>query len=60
MGQACVQEGTFHADPHPGNALIHISDVAKLVLLDWGCVVSLEPQELKGSIARILLFDFDR
>ena len=44
--------GSFHADPHPGNVLLHADD--KIVLLDHGLVVNVSPR-LKGLLIKLIL-----
>ena len=39
--QMMLVDGLFHADPHPGNLLV--TDDGRLVLLDFGMVVRVEP-----------------
>jgi ubiquinone biosynthesis protein len=45
-------EGTFHADPHPGNVLV-LRDGA-LALIDFGSVGRLDPLQ-QGALRRLLL-----
>ncbi|QDT11922.1 ABC1 kinase family protein [Planctomycetes bacterium K23_9] len=45
-------DGLFHADPHPGNLVLH--DKTKIGLLDGGMVVNLPPM-LRREIAALLL-----
>jgi predicted unusual protein kinase regulating ubiquinone biosynthesis (AarF/ABC1/UbiB family) len=33
-----LQEGLFHADPHPGNLLFRVGSASRLGMLDFGCV----------------------
>ena len=44
--------GSFHADPHPGNVLLHADD--KIVLLDHGLVVNVSPR-LQGLLIKLIL-----
>ncbi len=45
-------DGLFHADPHPGNLILH--DSTQIGLLDGGMVVNLPPM-LRREIASLLL-----
>ncbi|WP_339156332.1 ABC1 kinase family protein [Actinomadura luteofluorescens] len=47
-----VQDGVFHADPHPGNILL--LDDGRLGLIDFGSVGRLDT-ELRGCLQRMLL-----
>jgi ubiquinone biosynthesis protein len=46
-------EGTFHADPHPGNVLI-LKDSQQLALIDFGSVGRLDPLQQAG-LRRLLM-----
>lgn len=46
--QMMLVDGLFHADPHPGNLLV--TDDGRLVLIDFGMVVRVEP-----AMRRILI-----
>lgn len=47
--------GVFHADPHPGNILLHVSPTdRKLGILDWGQVKRLRARRI-ASIAEMFL-----
>ncbi len=50
--QQILSDGLFHADPHPGNLILH--DGHKIGLLDGGMVVNLPPM-LRREIAALLL-----
>lgn len=50
--QMMLVDGLFHADPHPGNLLV--TDDGKLVLLDFGMVVRVEP-EMRRTLIRTAL-----
>ncbi|PAY15298.1 hypothetical protein CKO51_32565 [Rhodopirellula sp. SM50] len=50
--QQILIDGLFHADPHPGNLILH--EGGKIGLLDGGMVVSLPPM-LRREIAALLL-----
>ena len=52
MLQQIVVDGTFHADPHPGNILL-LSD-GRLGLIDFGSVGRLD-SELRAALQRLLL-----
>ncbi|HEV2256705.1 MAG TPA: AarF/UbiB family protein [Streptosporangiaceae bacterium] len=54
LGQVML-DGTFHADPHPGNILL-LSD-GHLGLIDWGAVGRLD-SGLRGTLQRLLLAFF--
>jgi predicted unusual protein kinase regulating ubiquinone biosynthesis (AarF/ABC1/UbiB family) len=45
-------DGTFNADPHPGNYLFH--EDGTVTFLDFGCVKRFEPGEV-DAMARVLL-----
>lgn len=45
-------DGIFHADPHPGNLLV--SPEGRLVLLDFGMVVRVEPETRSRLIQTIM------
>ena len=45
-------EGFFHADPHPGNVLLH--DDGKLVLVDLGMVARIPPR-LQDALVQLLV-----
>jgi predicted unusual protein kinase regulating ubiquinone biosynthesis (AarF/ABC1/UbiB family) len=47
-----LDDGFFHADPHPGN--VHVTDDGRLALIDLGMVARLTPQ-MQDRIARLLL-----
>jgi len=47
-----VVDGTFHADPHPGN--IMVLDCGRLSLLDFGSVGRIDSL-LRGALVRLLL-----
>ena len=47
--QMMLVDGLFHADPHPGNLLV--TDDGRLVLLDFGMVVSVET-EMRRTLIR--------
>lgn len=47
--QMMLVDGLFHADPHPGNLLV--TDDGRLVLLDFGMVVRVEP-EMRRTLIR--------
>ncbi len=47
-----LQEGFFHADPHPGNILVQPGPV--VVLLDFGMIGEI-PAETRGSIRTVFL-----
>jgi ubiquinone biosynthesis protein len=49
-----LRDGTFQADPHPGNFLV--KDDGTLVLLDFGCTKSLPPEVRNGFGAILLSF----
>jgi ubiquinone biosynthesis protein len=51
LGQV-MAEGTFHADPHPGNVLV-LRD-GQLALIDFGSVGRLDPLQ-KAALRRLLL-----
>jgi ubiquinone biosynthesis protein len=51
LGQV-VAEGTFHADPHPGNVLV-LRD-GQLALIDFGSVGRLDPLQ-QAALRRLLL-----
>ena len=51
LGQVMV-EGTFHADPHPGNVLV-LRD-GQLALIDFGSVGRLDPLQ-QAALRRLLL-----
>ena len=50
--QMMLVDGLFHADPHPGNLLV--TDDGRLVLLDFGMVVRVEP-EMRRILIRTAL-----
>jgi predicted unusual protein kinase regulating ubiquinone biosynthesis (AarF/ABC1/UbiB family) len=50
--QMMLVDGLFHADPHPGNLLV--TDDGRLVLLDFGMVVSVET-EMRRTLIRTAL-----
>jgi predicted unusual protein kinase regulating ubiquinone biosynthesis (AarF/ABC1/UbiB family) len=50
--QMMLVDGLFHADPHPGNLLV--TDDGRLVLLDFGMVVRVEP-EMRRTLIRTAL-----
>lgn len=50
--QMMLVDGLFHADPHPGNLLV--TDDGRLVLLDFGMVVSVDP-EMRRTLIRTAL-----
>ncbi|MBW1723096.1 MAG: phosphotransferase [Deltaproteobacteria bacterium] len=52
-----IEEGFFHADPHPGNILI--LEESKICLLDWGMVGRLTRQ-LRYDLVDLLLAIFER
>jgi len=55
-----LEQGFFHADPHPGNILI--DDDQNLVIMDWGMVGRLTPKmrfELIDLIAAVVDNDVD-
>ncbi|MCB9647292.1 MAG: AarF/ABC1/UbiB kinase family protein [Deltaproteobacteria bacterium] len=39
-----LEQGLFHADPHPGNLLFECGPERRLGVLDFGCVQPVEPQ----------------
>jgi predicted unusual protein kinase regulating ubiquinone biosynthesis (AarF/ABC1/UbiB family) len=43
------RQGTFHADPHPGN--YHFSDDGRIIVFDYGCVRVFEPQLVGAFVA---------
>jgi hypothetical protein len=45
-------DGLFHADPHPGNLLV--TDDGRLVLIDFGMVIRVEP-EMRRTLIRTAL-----
>lgn len=49
--QQIFQDGFFHADPHPGNALI--SDEGEICMVDWGMVGRLTRTERRQLMALI-------
>jgi ubiquinone biosynthesis protein len=49
--QQIFQDGFFHADPHPGNALI--SDAGEICMVDWGMVGRLTRTERRRLMALI-------
>jgi predicted unusual protein kinase regulating ubiquinone biosynthesis (AarF/ABC1/UbiB family) len=50
--QMMLVDGLFHADPHPGNLLV--TDDNRLVLLDFGMVVRVEP-DMRRTLIRTAL-----
>jgi predicted unusual protein kinase regulating ubiquinone biosynthesis (AarF/ABC1/UbiB family) len=50
--QMMLVDGLFHADPHPGNLLV--TDDGRLILLDFGMVVSVDP-EMRRTLIRTAL-----
>jgi len=50
--QMMLVDGLFHADPHPGNLLV--TDDGRLVLIDFGMVVRVEP-EMRRTLIRTAL-----
>jgi len=50
--QMMLVDGLFHADPHPGNLLV--TDDGRLVLLDFGMVVRIDP-EMRRTLIRTAL-----
>ena len=50
--QMMLVDGLFHADPHAGNLLV--TDDGRLVLLDFGMVVRVEP-EMRSTLIRTAL-----
>lgn len=50
--QMMLVDGLFHADPHPGNLLV--TDDGRLVLLDFGMVVRVDPM-LRQQLIRTAL-----
>ena len=50
--QMMLIDGLFHADPHPGNLLVTTD--GKLVLLDFGMVVRVEPDTRLSLIRTVL------
>jgi predicted unusual protein kinase regulating ubiquinone biosynthesis (AarF/ABC1/UbiB family) len=50
--QMMLVDGLFHADPHPGNLLV--TDDGRLVLLDFGMVVRVEPETRLRLIRTVL------
>ena len=50
--QMMLVDGLFHADPHPGNLLV--TDDGRLVLIDFGMVVRVEP-EMRRILIRTAL-----
>ncbi|MEO7368645.1 MAG: AarF/UbiB family protein [Gemmatimonadaceae bacterium] len=50
--QMMLVDGLFHADPHAGNLLV--TDEGRLVLLDFGMVVRVEP-EMRRTLIRTAL-----
>jgi len=47
-----LQDGFFHADPHPGN--VYLTDAGDLALLDLGMVARVEEQ-MQDSLVKLLL-----
>jgi predicted unusual protein kinase regulating ubiquinone biosynthesis (AarF/ABC1/UbiB family) len=59
--QMIFVDGTYHADPHPGNVLVR--DDGAIVLLDFGAVAELSPQMREGIpdfLEGVLRRDTDR
>lgn len=52
--QQILINGLFHADPHPGNLILHDGD--QIGLLDGGMVVSLPPMLRRETAAMLLAF----
>lgn len=50
--QMLLRDGFLHADPHPGNLLIHPS--GDLVILDWGMALDV-PRPLREAVLSIAL-----
>ena len=50
--QMMLVDGLFHADPHPGNLLV--TDDGRLVLIDFGMVVRVDP-EMRRTLIRTAL-----
>jgi predicted unusual protein kinase regulating ubiquinone biosynthesis (AarF/ABC1/UbiB family) len=46
--QMMLVDGIFHADPHPGNLLVR--DDGALVLLDFGMVIEVDPDERRHLV----------
>ena len=50
--QQVLDDGFFHADPHPGN--VHVTDDGRIALLDLGMVARITPQT-QDRLAKLLL-----
>jgi ubiquinone biosynthesis protein len=50
--QQILEDGFFHADPHPGN--VFVTDDGRLALIDLGMVARVAP-ELQDSLVKLLL-----
>lgn len=44
-------DGLFHADPHPGNLLV--DDAGRVVLLDFGMVVEVDPETRRALVRTV-------
>ncbi len=51
-GDQLLANGVFHADPHPGNILIQPD--ARIVLLDYGMVIELQP-DFRKDLIRVVI-----
>lgn len=49
--QMMMVDGLFHADPHPGNILVHAD--GRIVILDFGMVVRV-PREMRWSLVQTI------
>lgn len=53
----CLEEGFFHADPHPGNIMVH--DDGSVTFIDCGMCASVT-EETRGLIADLVIGVVDR
>jgi predicted unusual protein kinase regulating ubiquinone biosynthesis (AarF/ABC1/UbiB family) len=49
--QMMLVDGLFHADPHPGNILV--DDAGRVVLLDFGMVVPVQPETRRALVGTV-------
>ena len=52
FGEQMLEDGVFHADPHPGN--IFVNDKGQIVLLDFGLVLEISEEQRSRYIKAVL------